>query len=88
MSRQAVETVPDSPTNIDTYAWILHKLGRHEEALEEQEKAIKMGEEEDMVSSELYSHYAEILRAVGRSRDAQKAEAKAHELEKKEKEKK
>lgn len=88
MSRQAVEAVPDSPTNIDTYAWILHKLGRHEDALEEQEKAIKMGEEEDMVSSELYSHYAEILRAVGRSRDAQKAEAKAHELENKEKEKK
>ena len=40
MSRRTLEAQPDNANNLDTYAWILHLLGRDDEALPYMEKAV------------------------------------------------
>lgn len=61
MSKQAVEAASDNSTYLDTYAWVLFKLGRYDEALAEQKKAIEIAEKEGDASAELYEHYGDIL---------------------------
>ena len=45
MSRKTIDEEPENQTYLDTYAWILFKLGRHEEAKAYAEKIISLGEE-------------------------------------------
>lgn len=47
MSRQTLQEAPDNPTYLDTYAWVLHRLGRNREARKYINKAIKMAESPD-----------------------------------------
>ena len=52
---------PSNPTYIDTYAWILYKMGRYKEAKAAMQKAIAF----DMNNSaELFLHYGDILYAL------------------------
>lgn len=39
MSRRSLETDPANANNLDTYAWILHLMGRHREALPHMQRA-------------------------------------------------
>ena len=58
MSRRTVEAEPENATFLDTYAWVLHKLGRDREALPYMRQAI----ENDKKGSEtLKEHYKTIL---------------------------
>ena len=41
MSRRTIEGEPDNANSLDTYAWILHRLGRNTEALPYAERAVK-----------------------------------------------
>lgn len=70
----------DNPTYIDTYAWILFLKGDLDKALEKQAEAIRLTEENDLGSSELYDHYSRMLAKAGRYEEAAKALDKALEL--------
>lgn len=61
MSEKSNIVNPENPTYMDTYAWILFRSGKYSEAAEKQAKAIEIAEGNNDVSSELYSHYGDIL---------------------------
>ena len=63
MSLKAISAEPDNTTYIDTYAWVLFKLGRYEEAKAYVEKLISIGEED--VSYEAYHHFGDIYAKCG-----------------------
>ncbi|MBQ0016281.1 MAG: tetratricopeptide repeat protein [Bacteroidales bacterium] len=54
MSRKTIEADPLNATFLDTYAWILHKLGRKQDATSYIEKALKYAEED---RDTLKAHY-------------------------------
>tara|TARA_B100001250_G_C19809478_1_gene795092 strand:+ start:124 stop:1845 length:1722 start_codon:yes stop_codon:yes gene_type:complete len=66
-----------NPSFIDTYAWILYKLGEYKLARTEIEKAIELGEN----SSVILDHYGDILYALGLVDQAKLQWEKAYELD-------
>jgi len=58
MSRKSNELAPGTATYLDTYAWILFKEGKYEEARQWQEKALKASTTPEGV---LLEHYGDIL---------------------------
>ena len=60
MSRKSI-SYNESSTNLDTYAWILFRMGDYKEARAYQGAAIEKAIEEGTESEELYSHYGDIL---------------------------
>ena len=65
-----------NPSFIDTYAWILYKLGEYSLARIEIEKAIEL----EQNSSVILDHYGDILRALGLVSQAKLQWEKAHKL--------
>ena len=63
--RKALKYDPDSPAIIDSLGWVLHKLGRHEEALVELRRAY-----EGFDDPEVAAHIVEVLDALGRHDEA------------------
>jgi tetratricopeptide (TPR) repeat protein len=64
MSVRACELSPSNATYLDTQAWILHLLGRNEEAKGLMKQAISL---DTTASDTLLEHYADILAATGES---------------------
>ncbi len=62
MASRAVKREGNNATYLDTYAWVLYKLGDYAEAKEVMQRALPLDREE---SAELLSHYADILSALG-----------------------
>lgn len=62
MIQKAVDLKQDDATSVDTYAWVLFKLERYEEAKAYVEKLISLGEE---LSSEVYHHCGDIYAKCG-----------------------
>ncbi|MDE5731205.1 MAG: tetratricopeptide repeat protein [Alistipes sp.] len=62
MARRAVELTDNNATYLDTYGWVLFRLGRLEEARRTMRQAIAFDRDE---SPELYFHYGEVLAALG-----------------------
>ena len=58
LSKRTIEVEPLNSTYIDTYAWILFKMKRYEEALTCIEEAMKNGGDK---SAEIVEHYGDIL---------------------------
>jgi tetratricopeptide (TPR) repeat protein len=58
MSRRTIEAEPENPFFLDTYAWILHQMGRDKEARPYIEKALKR----DSTSDEVREHYNAIMK--------------------------
>lgn len=54
ISRTTIAKEPENATFLDTYAWILHKMGRNAEALKYMEKALKFDKDN---SATLKEHY-------------------------------
>lgn len=77
MSSRAIELEKNNSTYIDTYAWILYKLGRLEEARTAMRQAISLDTTE---SAELPLHYGDILFALGENFMAETYWRKALEL--------
>lgn len=63
--RKALKLNPDSPAIIDSWGWVLYRLGRHEEALVELERAY-----EGLPDPEIAAHIVEVLAALGRHDEA------------------
>lgn len=70
----------ENPTFLDTYAWILYKQGKFDEALIYQRQAVDKSEQEGNVSEELYDHLGDILKATGDKEGAIEAWKKAIEV--------
>lgn len=62
MSKRTVDLEPENSTYLDTYAWILHKLGKNEEAKTVLKQAMVFGGNEN---ADIIDHYAEVLFALG-----------------------
>ncbi len=67
LSKKSLEQQPDDPTYLDTYAWILYKLKRYEEALGVIENAMEKGGAKD---PDVLEHYGDILNANHQVKDA------------------
>ncbi len=59
MSRRSLELKPDSPTYMDTYAWILFRLGKYQQARDWMEKALQHPEAQQ--DPDVLEHYGDIL---------------------------
>lgn len=62
MSKLSTELDPSNPTLIDTYAWILYRLGEYEEARVQMRRAISL---DTTQNGEIALHYGEILAVLG-----------------------
>ena len=62
MSKKACELVPNNSTYLDTWGWILFKMGRLDEAKKIMQQAISF---DSSKNSDLSAHYGDILHATG-----------------------
>lgn len=76
MSNVAISTEPENAAYLDTYGWILFKLGRYEEAKKFLLKAIKIEE-----AGELLEHLGYICEALEQKEDAKSYWRRALKLE-------
>lgn len=72
--RKALKLDPESPAIIDSLGWVLHKLGQHEAALVELERAYEF-----LDDPEVASHIVEVLFALNRNDEALEFLANAEE---------
>ena len=66
MSKKTIEMFPEEANYLDTYAWILYKMKKYEQAKIWMQKAIDISESETF-----YSHMAEILIELGEKEEAE-----------------
>lgn len=81
MSEKSLELKSDSPTYLDTFAYILFRLGRYDEALEYQQQALQLYDNEDDAGAEFYDHLGDIYFFLNRKDEALKNWQKALQLE-------
>lgn len=67
---------PDNAAIIDSYGWVLYRLGRHEEALVELRRAYTMQKD-----AEIAAHVAEVLWVLGRRDEARRYFDEARKLD-------
>lgn len=70
MSGQAVDQVPTNSAYCDTHGWILHLLGRHDEALDWLRKALQLREAANGNPAILHEHLGAVYHALGRPVEA------------------
>ena len=66
MSKKTIEMFPEEANYLDTYAWILYKMKKYEQAKSWMQKAIDISE-----SKTFYSHMAEILKELGQKEESE-----------------
>lgn len=64
MSRRSLDLVENNPTYLDTYAWILYKLGEYREAEEYMKLALELAGEMGDENEEYKRHWEAIEKAV------------------------
>ncbi|MEZ0469461.1 tetratricopeptide repeat protein [Luteimonas salinilitoris] len=67
---------PDAAAIVDSYGWVLYRLGRHQEALVELQRAWRL-----MRDPEIGAHVAEVLWVLGRRDEAREYFEKSRELD-------
>jgi len=67
MAMKVMETEADNPTYIDTYAWVLYKMGKYRDAHREMMRIFGTSSERD---PELLEHMGFIKRALGKCAEA------------------
>jgi Tfp pilus assembly protein PilF len=77
MSKKSLEIEEEQSSFLDTYGWVLFRLGRYEEALGYIERAIKTRASEDAI---LYEHYGDVLYKAGRKTEALEYWKKANSI--------
>ena len=76
--KRAVSIEPENGAYLDSYAWVLFKLGQVEEAEIQMRKALERSRQPDPT---LYDHFGDILARLGRLPEARAQWAKALELD-------
>lgn len=61
LARRATRLSPNNPTYLDTYAWVLYRMGRYEEARVPMRQAVSLDRSDN---PELMIHYGDILYAL------------------------
>ena len=61
MATRVMELEPGDPTYIDTYGWVLYKMGRYEQAKKVMQQAVSL---DRRASKELLVHYGDVLFAM------------------------
>ena len=74
MSSKTIKAEPKNPTYLDTYAWILYKLGRYDDALKYMNKVFKYDKNPQGIN---YEHLGDILYQLGDTKNAVKNWKKA-----------
>jgi tetratricopeptide (TPR) repeat protein len=77
MAKKAVQLDPYNQNDLDTYAWVLYKQKKYEEALEWEKKAIDNGGD---TSGVVVEHYGDILYKLGKHKEAMEQWKKASKL--------
>ncbi|MFP4459041.1 MAG: tetratricopeptide repeat protein [Candidatus Zixiibacteriota bacterium] len=72
----ALDRDPNNGAYLDSYAWVLYRLGYYKKAFEYIESAIENSEADPL----MYDHKADILMSLGEEKDARKALEKALEI--------
>jgi Tfp pilus assembly protein PilF len=67
MAEEVMETEGDNDTYIDTYAWVLYKMGKRKEAYKEMMRIFDKDKERD---PELLEHMGYIVRSLGKCSEA------------------
>jgi tetratricopeptide (TPR) repeat protein len=87
MAKKGAELDPDNPANLDTYGWVLFKLGKFEDAKKWIEKAVSLSTKED---PDLLEHLGDVYFKLGDQvkakqlwQNAKDAGGNTEELEKK-----
>jgi Tfp pilus assembly protein PilF len=62
MSKKAIDLEPESSTYLDTFGWILYKMGKYQEAKAVFKRVLVLGATE--LNAEVIDHYAEVLFAL------------------------
>ena len=62
MAERAVELQPNNASYVDTKAWVLHTMGRNEEAKQVMRQALSLSSMQD---ASLLMHYGDILWSLG-----------------------
>lgn len=74
--KRALKNRPNTGAYLDSYAWVMYKMGKYKKALEYQEKAIKAESNE----AELFDHLGDIYAALNDSVKAKESWRRALEL--------
>ena len=77
MAKKAVQLDPYNQNDLDTYAWVLYKQKKYEEALQWEKKAINNG---GKTSGVVMEHYGDILYKLGKHKEAMEQWKKASKL--------
>ncbi len=80
--RKALAKKPNDGYIIDSLAWVYYRRGKYQEALKQIERALKLVPDDPIINE----HYGDILRALGREKEALSAYRKALSLAKKRRE--
>jgi len=75
---KAVQLDPENEAYLDSLAWVLHQMGRSEEALPHQLRAVEKAKEPDAT---LFDHLGDIYSRLGRTEEARAAWTKAQSIE-------
>lgn len=79
LSRLTIDKQPKNPTYLDTYGWILFKMGNYKEARNYVEFAIRNGAYNN---AEVLEHYGDIMEKLDNCNEALEAYEKAYEINK------
>lgn len=79
-ARRAIEQRPDEANYLDTYGFVLHRNGRHEEAAQSLTAAIQQYEVDGTAPPEVYEHMGMVNEALGRRSRARDAYRRALEV--------
>ncbi len=74
MSSKTIKAEPKNPTYLDTYAWVLYKLGRYDDALKYMNKVFKYEKNPQGIN---YEHLGDIYYQLGDTKNAVKNWKKA-----------
>jgi tetratricopeptide (TPR) repeat protein len=74
MSEKTIKAEPKNATYLDTYAWVLYKLGRYQEAKKYMDKVFKYDKNPNGAN---YEHLGDILYQLGDKKNAVKNWKKA-----------
>jgi Flp pilus assembly protein TadD len=67
MIERAVAASPDSGYIVDSLGWVLYRLGRYEEAVDQMERAVELVAVDPVVND----HLGDVYWSVGRQREAE-----------------